>query len=329
MNCAIPFSFAHGGAQVQIEQTSAALKSQGVDVENLRWWDEAQHGDIVHHFGILPAPTIRLAQKRGMRVITTILLSQTCNRGSFQLWLRKVQVFAASRVPPLQTTNYASCRACDHIIVGLEAEKRIVTKIYGVSENKVSTLPLGTPAAFLARDPFVGKKDYLITVGTIAPVKRSVELALLARKAQVPILFVGKPFDPSDSYWSHFQVLIDHKWIRYHPHISSEAELISLYRAARGFVLMSQFENWSLAAHEAAACGLPLLLRNLPWSRERFGNQASYFPRFGTIASNTRALKSFYEEAESSPSPRIKLCSWQESAEKLRQVYSTTLARAV
>jgi glycosyltransferase involved in cell wall biosynthesis len=48
--------------------------------------------------------------------------------------------------------------------------------------------------------------------------------------------------------------------------------MIGLLQRARGFVLNSRFENWSLAAHEAAACGLPLLLPDLPWSREQFGD---------------------------------------------------------
>src|ERR1019366_772376 len=38
----LPFSLAHGGEQVQIEQTKTALERAGVEVEFLRWWDAAK-----------------------------------------------------------------------------------------------------------------------------------------------------------------------------------------------------------------------------------------------------------------------------------------------
>ena len=53
--------------------------------------------------------------------------------------------------------------------------------------------------------------------------------------------------------------------------------MVALLQASRGFVLMSQFENWCLSAHEAVACGLPVLVPDQNWSRERFGNAARYF----------------------------------------------------
>lgn len=53
-NCQVPFAFAHGGMQIQMEQTQAALTQVGVPVEPLRWWDEIQTGEILHHFGRIP-----------------------------------------------------------------------------------------------------------------------------------------------------------------------------------------------------------------------------------------------------------------------------------
>ena len=64
-----PFMLAHGGAQVQIEQTKAALEKFGVTVEPLRRWDEAQTGDVLHHFARNPTHLQRLAQAKGMKVV--------------------------------------------------------------------------------------------------------------------------------------------------------------------------------------------------------------------------------------------------------------------
>jgi len=65
LECHMPFMLAHGGAQIQIEQTWAALEKLGVIVEPLRWWDETQSGDVLHHFSRIPIHIQRLAHQRG------------------------------------------------------------------------------------------------------------------------------------------------------------------------------------------------------------------------------------------------------------------------
>ena len=89
---------------------------------------------------------------------------------------------------------------------------------------------------------------------------------------------------------------------------------------------MSDYENWCLTAHEAAACGLPLLLPDLKWSRERFGNQAHYFETIGFNNRNAEILRNFWEDAPALPTPEIKLHSWDEVARQLRGVYERVLA---
>ena len=97
--------------------------------------------------------------------------------------------------------------------------------------------------------------------------------------------------------------------------------MISLLQRARGFVLKSRFENWSLAAHEAVACGLPLLLPDLPWARERFGSQANFFPRKGT-AEAASTLRNFYQQSPTTAPPKVRLYHWREVAVLLRDAYA-------
>jgi glycosyltransferase involved in cell wall biosynthesis len=101
--------------------------------------------------------------------------------------------------------------------------------------------------------------------------------------------------------------------------------MVALLQSARGFVLMSQFENWCLSAHEAVACGLPVLVPDQNWSRERFGNAAYYFKTIGYGADNVARLKKFYAEAPALPPPAIKLHSWLEVALELKKVYEKVL----
>jgi glycosyltransferase involved in cell wall biosynthesis len=152
-------------------------------------------------------------------------------------------------------------------------------------------------------------------------VKNCVLLAQLARAAQVPILFVGKPYSESGPYWIEFKRLIDGSFVRYQSHVSEPAAMVALLQRARGAVVMSQYENWCLVAHEAAACGLPVLLPPLRWALERFGNRAHYFNGISLSSKNTEILAKFYRDAPNLPAPDIKLFSWHDAAVQLKEVY--------
>src|SRR5436190_8726500 len=101
-NCHVPFSFAHGGAQVQIEQTMAGLRQVGVDVEPLRWWDGSQKGDILHHFGRIPSTLLHLAQQQGMKVVICDLLTAQGSRSKGRLKLQKIVCRTMEKILPKQ-----------------------------------------------------------------------------------------------------------------------------------------------------------------------------------------------------------------------------------
>jgi glycosyltransferase involved in cell wall biosynthesis len=328
-NCEVPFSLTHGGMQIQIEQSNKALQQIGVETEFLQWWDEKQNGDILHQFGAVPDHLTQFARAKGYKVIVTILLSHQCNRSPRELFVRQMAVASllSLPLPPRMKAKlpWQAARHYDHLIVGLEAERHVLEQVYGVPREKISIVPLGLPDTFLKAGPALRTENHLVCTGTINPIKKSLELAQIAHQANVPMLFVGKPYDFEGQYWKDFQKLVDGKLIKLHPHVEDQAEMAQLLRQARGYVLMSRFENWSLTTHEAAACGLPLLLPDKNWSRERFGNQAHYFPKKWNSAAAAAALSTFYEKCPSLPSPQVHLPTWIEAAEKLREIYHRVL----
>ena len=163
-----------------------------------------------------------------------------------------------------------------------------------------------------------------MVVGTITERKSSVALARLVRQAQVPVLFVGKPYSEKDPYWVEFLKLVDGKSVRYQSHVADLPAMVALLQQARGAVVMSQHENWCLVAHEAVACGLPVLLPAQKWSHERFGSQAHYFT--GDLNRDAAVLREFYERCPALPAPRIQLYSWTEVARRLKTVYERVLS---
>jgi glycosyltransferase involved in cell wall biosynthesis len=319
-----PFALAHGGFQIQIEQTKAALERRGIEVDHVHWWDDRQTCDIIHHFGIPPLSYLNAAREKDLPVVVTHLFTSTCNRTPFQLRVQGAITRSLLALPGWgmikNQLNWQSFRSADRMIVGLQAERRVLQTVFGVSSDRIATVPLGLDRAFLEAGKPSRSAAHLITSGTITDRKRSVELALMAREAQVPVLFVGKPYSLNDPYWKKFAALIDNRFVLHREHVSDRPEMIGLLKSSRGFVIFSQHENWCLSAHEAAACGLPLLVQDQPWSRECFGTHASYLDTAGS-AQNPARLRSFYEKCPDLPVPAIRFYSWDEVAEQLEACY--------
>ena len=320
-----PFMLAHGGFQIQIEETKKALEAIGVEVEWLRWWDPAQRGDLIHFFGIPQLSYLRQARSKKIPVVLTHLLTSQCNRSDAKLALQGTAVKALQSLPGGRTLGnrfgWESLQEADGIIVGLECEKLALKSIFGIDDKNIYLLPLGLHDAFLENDRSVPeKKDYLICSGTITERKRSIELAEMALLSEIPILFVGKPYSECAPYWQRFEQLIDQKTVMYKSHIESPYDMARKLRSAKGFVLFSWYENWCLSAHEAAACGLPLCVPDQKWSRERFGNEATYLlPK--SSPENLRRLVDFYSRAGELKPPSIGNLNWQSVAAQLLRTY--------
>src|SRR5437867_2244802 len=199
-----PFSLAHGGVQIQIEQTKAALEQIGLSVEFVRWWDSGQNGDLIHFFGAASSPYIRLAHQRNMPVLMTPFFSETCNRRPWRLKAQAGFVQGVLSLPVWRAGKeqlpWTAYRRSAHLTVGLEAEKAVLVKVFGVEPSRVSVVPLGISEGYLKVAPASRQGDYLISTGTICPVKGTIPLAKMARTAEVPTLFVGKPYDADDLY---------------------------------------------------------------------------------------------------------------------------------
>lgn len=324
-----PFLLAHGGFQIQIQQTKAALETIGVEVEYLRWWDSTQKADLIHFFSLAPNGYLQLARTKRIPVVMTTLFTETCNRSDFRLlcqgFLVRLILSAPIGSAIKHQLSWQTYLNATHNIVGLQAEERVLRNVYGVRSDAISVVPLGLSENFLRAGKGKRTESHLICTGTITYRKGSLEIAELAKAAQVPILFVGKPYSPDDPYWLQFEKLIDGKWVKYQTHVESDQDMIGLLQAARGFVLKSQHENWCLSAHEAAACGLPVLLPDQKWSRERFGDAAHYFSHSGQKA-DIEILRNFYESCPVLAAPEIKLHSWVDVGQQLKTIYEKLLS---
>ncbi len=98
----IPFSLAHGGLQTHIEQTKRGLEEIGLEVEWLRWWDDAQRGDVIHAFAPTSVAEMQFAAGKRIPVVLSALLDAYANEPPLHQNLRRLAYTAVEQVPYLR-----------------------------------------------------------------------------------------------------------------------------------------------------------------------------------------------------------------------------------
>ena len=319
---------AHGGAQIQIEQTLAALKNIGVEAEPLRWWDGSQTGNLIHYFGRMNADNIRLAQQKGIKIVIAELLTAQGSRSPAQLRARRFITRAARSFAPGLASyifNHRPYELADAAIALTPWEAHLMCYLFDAPKERVHVVGNGVEQEFLD-SPAVERGKWLVCTTTITERKRVLELAQAAVQAQTPVWIIGKAYADTDPYAQQFFALAKQhpQILRYEGAISDRAKLARIYREARGFALMSTMESLSLSALEAAACECPLLLSDLPWARSTFGNQATYCPITQSTGPTANVLRKFYDAAPTLPLPP-KPPTWNEIGRQLKALYERVL----
>jgi glycosyltransferase involved in cell wall biosynthesis len=323
----LPFMLAHGGLQIQIEQTKAGLEEAGLEVEYLRWWDDSQRGDIIHFFGRANPSHIDFAHSKGMKYVMSELFTGQGSRTPAQLRLQGIiEGVLRKVVPPAFLSNFRwdAYHKADALIVGTSWEAEVAELLFSPPQQKVHVVPNGVEGVFFGDQSIpLHRNRELVCTATIAPRKRVVELTEAAIASQTPLHIYGMPYGENDPYYKLFlrAVAKAPDLVSYKGPITDRAQLAHIYQTARGFVLLSSMETRSLSAEEAAAAGCPLLLSDLPWARSTFGDSATYCP-VGDSKAIAETLSDFCARADSLPKPTLP-CRWAEVAEQLLAIYRT------
>jgi glycosyltransferase involved in cell wall biosynthesis len=324
-----PFLLAHGGLQIQIERTKAALELAGLDVEHLRWWDNSQRGDLIHFFGRANPSHIDFAHGKGIKYVMQELLT---SQGSRSVTHLRLQTAANRLLRKALPSNYRlplrwdSYQKADAIIAITDWEAWIMRELFDAPPERIRLVPNAVEDVFFRTDS-KPEGDHLICVATITERKRVLELAEAAITAKTPLKVVGKPYSEGDPYFLKFYetAQASQGLVEYLGPIQNPEALAARLHAARGFVLPSTMETQSLAALEAAAVGLPLLLSDLPWARTTFRTNATYLPLCsGLLLADY--LKSFFDRALRLPVPS-RPQRWSEVAQSLQAIYQSVRQR--
>lgn len=180
----------------------------------------------------------------------------------------------------------------------------------------------------ISEDLDIGKmgfpNKYLISCANISERKQSVLLAKYAKKAKVPIVFIGSS-NESDSYFQKFKAEIDKKYVFYPGYVSKEWK-DCIEKNASGYVLLSKGESGCIAVYEAAAYKIPLLLSNLPWAWGYDTPTDIKFCDFQNEAKAIEQIRQFYEHASHLNHFPFKIYTWNEVAQMYKDAYSQLLS---
>lgn len=179
-----------------------------------------------------------------------------------------------------------------------ETSRAVLARRLGVAPAELAVVPEAPEPVFAERGAGevrnelerygIGPEPYFLFAGGLSPHK-NVELLLEAyaqlceRRRDAPALVLVGDLD-TEAYLSAAQSvrrkaasLRLERRLRF-PGFVPDPALACLYSGATGVVLPSLMEGFGLPAVEAAACGAPLILSDLPAYRETIGDAALYFP---------------------------------------------------
>jgi glycosyltransferase involved in cell wall biosynthesis len=324
-----PFLLAHGGFQIQIEQTKKALEAAGVEVEWLRWWDDGQKGDLIHYFGRPHSVYIQQAHAKGIKVVMSELLTGLGSRSGMARKAQKIFMNVAKKTLPhefITRFSWEAYQTVDACIALTTWEKELMVEMFSARTEQVHVVPNGVEEIFFPQTESKAEKSkYLVCTATITERKRVVELAEAAMMARVPVWIIGEPYSKEDPYYRKFLSVVrtSGETVRYEGGISERSTMAAIYQNAPGFVLLSSMESLSLSALEAAAGGCRLFLADLPWARSSFGAMATY-SRFSSKQEEAQNLKTFYQNRDKAPKPP-RPCRWGDVGKQLAKIYEALL----
>lgn len=322
-----PAYLVHGGKQVHAQKLFENLSLLGVDVEYARWWDPTQKCDLVHSLGC-SQKLVWAAQQAGIKLVLTQIVSETNNPPVSRICRR----FRNQAIRSLHSDRISSLFSWyffpnfDALVYMYKFDLEVAISIYGVPREKTHVIPHGCEEDLISRLQLGIRNEhsYLVCMAGIIPRKNSVLLAKAAKLADVPVVFLGKPFNEMDAYYLEFKSLVDGKSVIYPGQVSG-SEKERWLKEASGFVLLSKHESGCLVIYEASAAGLPLLLSDLPWAYAYGEHPAIQHVKLNDVKMIANHLKSFFDNSKRLNSLSFPVLTWKEIARQYIDVYTSVL----
>jgi len=229
-------------------------------------------------------------------------------------------------------------RNCNHVLCGSSEDVAYLQQV-GISKSRLTCLPLGVEPEFLRNGEVALEKGKsrsgILFIGSWIPRKGILDLApavsqVMQCHPSLKFTIAGCGFD-ADIVLKEFSEDIRSR-IQVIPKVSSNDELMGIYRQHSIFVLPSYFEGQSLVMLEAAAMGLAIVTTNICGMADFIengvngltvpvGNVESLAQSLNRLVENETLVRSLGEAARQ----KVQAYTWERAAEKIAKVYQQAI----
>lgn len=322
-----------GGKTTHAVKLQQEISKLGVDIQFSRWWDKSQEDADIIHLLSPSLPIVKQAKAKGMKIFCSQIFDFETNKSEFQKKKTILKNKLVNMIPSLSVAGayWKAFPYMDKIHFMHEYDKETALRYFPnyINPDKVVEIPHAYDPEDINLSSNLNISDigippkYLVSCANISPRKQSLKLAVLAKIAKVPIVFIGSKLD-NDQYCKEFENEIDNQFVFYPGFVNKEWK-DCIERNASGFVLLSLGESGCISVYEAAAYKLPLLLSNLPWA---WGYDSSTDIYFCDQQNHSKAIKQLIEfwnnSAKLSHMP-FNALTWGEVALKYVEQYELLL----
>lgn len=262
-----PHCFAFGGFEVQMLDALSAAKSAGVNIYPLNPWDRKSDFELLHVWGydVSNLSSLYWAKRAGKRTVMTALFPYE----SIGSLIRLIK----SRIACLKY-GVRVVSLTDTLVVVNEEQAAFAVRYIGFMSKNVHVIPnIVDDLYFNKAGTDVPQETYILCAGNICKRKNQLALARAARIAKVPLRFIGSILHGEEDYAELLRRECDldrgHylSWTLGVP--PKSPELVSLFKGATAFALLSHDETQPISVLEAAASGASILLSNEPWANQK------------------------------------------------------------
>ncbi len=207
----------------------------------------------------------------------------------------------------------------DRVIALSNHEKRLLLQDFRIEPDRVIVIPSGIDLSeFENLNKEKGSEKTILYVGRLEEYKgvQHIIRALPGLDSAVKLEIVGKgPFKP------HLESLAENLglWDRVHFYQDlSRKELLDMYASASVFVLLSQYESYSIAVAEALAAGTPCIVADTSALSEWIDNRNCFGIDYPV---DRDQLARLVNRAIGTRAGDVKLFDWDEVATETARVY--------
>lgn len=269
--------FTPGGGEIQLMKIYEHVKSSNIDISLFDQWNPPS-GEVLYHFFSAMGGSLdflRYIKSKGNQIAQ-----------SSSLWLTDENI---DNYPVSYISEQFSFS--DIIVANSKAEKNMLIHFSITREEKIRVVYNGfdkrllylrdrcLPRSEILEKHGLHEGDYVVFVGNIERRKNLDILIEACRSLEIPLIVIGGDRDPlyREKCGIGHKGILDDGLLYLGYLVNSSDDFISLVKHSRALVLPSALETPGLAALEAAALGVPILVTQNGSAYEYFGDTCRYY----------------------------------------------------